>query len=216
MRRKLGAPPLSYSLGIENRQRFLLCILQAPLLYSPPHHNPTMPAKRAPQISSNASTVPPIPKATSSTPNKSAATSSSSSSKSSSSSSSAQTAQEVLLNLWQHYLNTTPQRVKLIDVFMAFLVVVGGLQFVYCVLVGNYVRLFSSSLLLLLLLLFFYIVLQLWGFGMAKSYSSRQELRAKGLWIENRMLIRVGETRTALQCLPLRLQRYGRAVRAHG
>ena len=29
---------------------------------------------------------------------------------------------------------------KLIDVFMAFLVVVGGLQFVYCVLVGNYVR----------------------------------------------------------------------------
>jgi hypothetical protein len=29
--------------------------------------------------------------------------------------------------------------VKLIDVFMAFLVVVGGLQFVYCVLVGNYV-----------------------------------------------------------------------------
>lgn len=27
---------------------------------------------------------------------------------------------------------------KLIDVFMAFLVVVGGLQFVYCVLVGNY------------------------------------------------------------------------------
>ncbi len=33
----------------------------------------------------------------------------------------------------------TPQRVKLIDVFMAFLVVVGGLQFAYCVVVGNYV-----------------------------------------------------------------------------
>jgi len=29
--------------------------------------------------------------------------------------------------------------VKLIDVFMAFLVVVGGLQFLYCVIVGNYV-----------------------------------------------------------------------------
>ena len=32
---------------------------------------------------------------------------------------------------------------KLVDVFMAFLVVVGGLQFVYCVLVGNYVRMHS-------------------------------------------------------------------------
>lgn len=30
---------------------------------------------------------------------------------------------------------------KLIDVFMAFLVVVGGVQFVYCVLAGNYVSL---------------------------------------------------------------------------
>ena len=103
-----------------------------PTIYSthhsqPSHHNPTMPAKRAPQISSNASTVPPIPKSTSSSSSKS--------------SSSTQTAQDVLLNLWQHYLNTTPQRVKLIDVFMAFLVVVGGLQFVYCVLVGNYVGL---------------------------------------------------------------------------
>ncbi|KAM0799209.1 DAD family-domain-containing protein [Usnea florida] len=95
-----------------------------------------MPAKRASQISPHASTVPPVPKSTSSTPSKSAATSSSAFS--SKSSSSTQTAQEVLLNLWQHYLKTTPQRVKLIDVFMAFLVVVGGLQFVYCVLVGNY------------------------------------------------------------------------------
>ncbi|KAL9138484.1 MAG: hypothetical protein Q9175_000272 [Cornicularia normoerica] len=90
-----------------------------------------MPPKRASQISPNASTVPPIPKLTSSTLSRSVATSKSSSSPN-------QTAQEVLLNLWQHYLNTTPQRVKLIDVFMTFLVVVGGLQFVYCVLVGNY------------------------------------------------------------------------------
>jgi len=29
---------------------------------------------------------------------------------------------------------------KLIDAFMAFLVVVGGLQFVYCVVAGSYVR----------------------------------------------------------------------------
>ena len=99
---------------------------------SPPHLQSTMPPKRASQISPNAS-VPPIPKAPSS------ATSSSSSKSSSAPTQTAQTAQTVLFDLWQRYLNTTPQRVKLIDVFMAFLVVVGGLQFVYCVLVGNYV-----------------------------------------------------------------------------
>lgn len=41
--------------------------------------------------------------------------------------------------MWRNYNSTTPQRVKLIDAFMAFLVLVGVLQFVYCVLVGNYV-----------------------------------------------------------------------------
>lgn len=40
--------------------------------------------------------------------------------------------------MWRNYNSTTPQRVKLIDAFMAFLVLVGVLQFVYCVLVGNY------------------------------------------------------------------------------
>ena len=34
---------------------------------------------------------------------------------------------------------------KLIDAFMGFLVVVGGLQFVYCVLVGNYVGFWHFS-----------------------------------------------------------------------
>jgi oligosaccharyltransferase complex subunit epsilon len=42
--------------------------------------------------------------------------------------------------VWQNYLNQTPQGVKLIDVFLAFLAVVGALQFVYCVIAGNYVR----------------------------------------------------------------------------
>ncbi|GAP83541.1 putative DAD family protein [Rosellinia necatrix] len=41
-------------------------------------------------------------------------------------------------NIVQHYQKTTPQRTKLIDVFMTFLVIVGGLQFAYCVLAGNY------------------------------------------------------------------------------
>lgn len=48
-------------------------------------------------------------------------------------------AAEVLNSIWQKYVDETPQRTKLIDVFMAFLVVVGVLQFVYCVIVGNYV-----------------------------------------------------------------------------
>ncbi|KHN96418.1 Defender against death DAD protein [Metarhizium album ARSEF 1941] len=45
---------------------------------------------------------------------------------------------EVLLNIHQYYMKETPQRTKLIDVFLFFLVVVGGLQFVYCVVAGNY------------------------------------------------------------------------------
>ncbi|KAK4983129.1 oligosaccharyltransferase complex subunit epsilon [Elasticomyces elasticus] len=51
---------------------------------------------------------------------------------------SAQNAQDILLGVWNNYVEHTPQRVKLIDTFMAFLVVVGVLQFVYCVLAGNY------------------------------------------------------------------------------
>ncbi|RFU36130.1 hypothetical protein B7463_g266, partial [Scytalidium lignicola] len=46
--------------------------------------------------------------------------------------------QEIALGIWQNYLDKTSQRTKLIDVFMAFLVVVGVLQFVYCVIAGNY------------------------------------------------------------------------------
>ncbi|KAH7364523.1 putative Dolichyl-diphosphooligosaccharide--protein glycosyltransferase subunit DAD1 [Rhexocercosporidium sp. MPI-PUGE-AT-0058] len=49
-----------------------------------------------------------------------------------------QSPQEIALGIWQNYLDKTPQRTKLIDVFMSFLVVVGVLQFVYCVIAGNY------------------------------------------------------------------------------
>ncbi|KAL8876667.1 MAG: hypothetical protein Q9198_005175, partial [Flavoplaca austrocitrina] len=83
-----------------------------------------------------------------STPSKTTTTSSSSStqhtktpsssSASSSSSQSSNNPQAILQQLWSSYQRRTPQRVKLIDVFMGFLVVVGVLQFVYCVLVGNY------------------------------------------------------------------------------
>src|ERR1700709_218469 len=47
--------------------------------------------------------------------------------------------QDIALGVWQDYLENTPQRTKLIDVFMLFLVVVGGLQFAYCLISGNYV-----------------------------------------------------------------------------
>ncbi|KAF8453492.1 DAD/Ost2, partial [Terfezia claveryi] len=39
---------------------------------------------------------------------------------------------------WDSYVTSTPQRTKLVDVFMGFLVVTGILQFVYCVIAGNY------------------------------------------------------------------------------
>ncbi|OQD75164.1 hypothetical protein PENDEC_c008G02615 [Penicillium decumbens] len=47
-------------------------------------------------------------------------------------------ATEIAQHVWQQYLTTTPQRTMLLDAFMAFLVLVGGLQFLYCVLAGNY------------------------------------------------------------------------------
>ncbi|KAL7792919.1 oligosaccharyl transferase [Trichoderma ceciliae] len=45
---------------------------------------------------------------------------------------------KVLQNIYQHYMDETPQRTKLIDVFLAFITVVGALQFLYCILAGNY------------------------------------------------------------------------------
>ncbi|KIY01128.1 uncharacterized protein Z520_02680 [Fonsecaea multimorphosa CBS 102226] len=46
--------------------------------------------------------------------------------------------QEIIIHVWNKYLQDTPSRTMLLDVFMAWLVVVGGLQFLYCVLAGNY------------------------------------------------------------------------------
>ncbi|KAK4239837.1 defender against death DAD protein [Achaetomium macrosporum] len=45
---------------------------------------------------------------------------------------------KIVNNVLTHYLDTTPQRTKLLDAFMAFLVAVGALQFLYCILAGNY------------------------------------------------------------------------------
>lgn len=49
-------------------------------------------------------------------------------------------AQDILQGVWNRYVEKTPQRTKLLDSFMLFLVVVGALQFLYVVLVGNFVR----------------------------------------------------------------------------
>ncbi|TQS35514.1 hypothetical protein Golomagni_04065 [Golovinomyces magnicellulatus] len=51
-----------------------------------------------------------------------------------------QTPYKIALGIWQNYLELTPQRTKIVDVFMAFLFVVGVFQFVYCIMAGNYVR----------------------------------------------------------------------------
>ncbi|KLU83574.1 defender against cell death 1 protein [Magnaporthiopsis poae ATCC 64411] len=45
---------------------------------------------------------------------------------------------QIANNVVGYYQKSTPQRTKLIDVFLAFLVVVGALQFLYCILAGNY------------------------------------------------------------------------------
>jgi oligosaccharyltransferase complex subunit epsilon len=49
-------------------------------------------------------------------------------------------AQDILSGVWNRYATQTASRVKLLDSFMAFLVVVGALQFLYVVIVGNFVR----------------------------------------------------------------------------
>jgi oligosaccharyltransferase complex subunit epsilon len=48
--------------------------------------------------------------------------------------------QDIIIHVWNRYLQDTPSRTMLLDVFMAWLVLVGVVQFVYCVLAGNYVR----------------------------------------------------------------------------
>ncbi|KAI9662375.1 MAG: oligosaccharyltransferase complex subunit epsilon [Bathelium mastoideum] len=90
------------------------------------------PAAAAPQhATSSAASQPTKP---SSVPSSSSTTSSSGTK----STRSAQNAQEILLGVWENYLEQTAMRVKLIDIFMGFLVIVGVFQFVYCILAGNY------------------------------------------------------------------------------
>jgi len=44
----------------------------------------------------------------------------------------------VLSSLWDQYLTRTPQKLKIIDVFLVFTMLTGVIQFVYVVLVGTF------------------------------------------------------------------------------
>ncbi|SPN96984.1 related to apoptotic cell death regulator DAD1 [Cephalotrichum gorgonifer] len=44
----------------------------------------------------------------------------------------------VVYDVVAHYNKTTPQRTKLIDLFMVYLLVVAAIQLIYCVVVGDY------------------------------------------------------------------------------
>ncbi|QSS56679.1 oligosaccharyl transferase subunit [Histoplasma capsulatum var. duboisii H88] len=46
--------------------------------------------------------------------------------------------QDIVVGIWQRYLTQTPKRTLMLDSFMAFLLIVGGVQFLYCILAGNY------------------------------------------------------------------------------
>ncbi|RMY69039.1 hypothetical protein D0863_06711 [Hortaea werneckii] len=50
----------------------------------------------------------------------------------------AQDVQQIGFAVWNNYMDTTPQRTKLLDSFMAFLIVVAGIQFLYCLIAGNF------------------------------------------------------------------------------
>lgn len=53
----------------------------------------------------------------------------------------AQDMQEIAVGMWNNYVDKTPQRAKLLDAFLVFLMTVGMWQFVYCVIAGNFVSL---------------------------------------------------------------------------
>ncbi|KAL4952445.1 defender against death DAD protein [Aspergillus filifer] len=91
-----------------------------------------MPTKRATATPSAPSPAPAPSASTAPTPN---ITTLSSGPKTLSSNSSVS---DIAVHVWHQYLTTTPQRTMLLDAFMAFLVLVGGVQFAYCVLAGNY------------------------------------------------------------------------------
>jgi hypothetical protein len=54
--------------------------------------------------------------------------------------------QEIVLHVWDKYIQDTPSRTLFLDVFLLYLVLNGAVQFVYCVIGGNYVRSHATPL----------------------------------------------------------------------
>lgn len=107
---------------------------QAPIQAQPPA--PILPPRKPAQQSINL-TMPPKQRVPAST---GAPSTPSAPARSSRPSTSNADAQDILQGVWNKYTQKTPQRTKLLDTFMAFLVAVGALQFLYVVVVGNFVR----------------------------------------------------------------------------
>ncbi len=45
---------------------------------------------------------------------------------------------EIFKQAWKAYVDDTPERVRIIDYFLSFLVLTGGVQFLYMLLVGSF------------------------------------------------------------------------------
>jgi hypothetical protein len=161
----------------------------------------TRPSANSPPLS-NLLTMP--PKSRQSAPQTATPSTTSSSTPARSSSKASGSAQDIVQGVWNNYLQKTPQRVKLLDTFMAFLVVVGALQFLYCLIVGNFV----CSFFLFPTVDSLYSCMPLCIHGQTPSQLShdRCPMNAEGM-PTNRI--------AALQRFPLRLQRNGRPIRPH-
>ena len=46
---------------------------------------------------------------------------------------------KVITDVVSHYIKTTPQRTKLIDVFIVYLTIIGAIQFLYCIISSRFV-----------------------------------------------------------------------------
>jgi len=47
---------------------------------------------------------------------------------------------QVPQTVWNHYVEETPQRIKLVDMFLVYLVIIGAIQFFNCAITGTFVR----------------------------------------------------------------------------
>lgn len=112
------------------------------------HNTTEMAPKKVPTTPSPAAIPPSATKATTVVPSSAGQPTRSANKPASSTSGqvrSAQDLQEIGVGIWNKYVDETPQRVKLLDAFLVFLIAVGVLQFAYCVIAGNFVSITRVS-----------------------------------------------------------------------